>query len=101
MHDADWLHLNRDMTPDRVVALAPDQDPNALLCVSDRLLVTDMTRLQVGQVSANGRVLAPFGDTAFQAELGVARAAFERGQRLPPLLICAIAGLFLLCCVLG
>ena len=101
MRNADLLRMDGEFKPRQVVALSPDQDPNGLLWTGGRLLVTDATQFQVHQVTADGKVLQPFGDAAFQAELQAGRSAYVWGQRLPSLLMGAIAALMLLALFLG
>lgn len=101
MRDADLLRMDGEFQPRQVVALSPDQDPNGVLWTGGRLLVTDATQFQVHQVAADGQVLQPFGDAAFQAELQAGRSAYVWGQRLPSLLMGAIAALMALAVVLG
>ena len=101
MRDADLLRMDGEFKPRQVVALSPDQDPNGLLWTGGRLLVTDATQFQVHQVTADGQVLQPFGDAVFQAELQAGRSAYVWGQRLPTLLMGAIAALMALAVVLG
>ena len=101
MRDADLLRMDGEFQPRQVVALSPEQNPNGVLWTGGRLLVTDATQFQVHQVAADGRVLQPFGDAAFQAELQAGRSAYVWGQRLPTLLMGAIAALMALAVVLG
>ena len=101
MRDADLLRMDGEFQPRQVVALSPEQDPNGVLWTGGRLLVTDATQFQVHQVAADGQVLQPFGDAAFQAELQAGRSAYVWGQRLPTLLMGAIAALMALAVVLG
>ena len=101
MRDADLLRMDGEFQPRQVVALSPEQNPNGVLWTGGRLLVTDATQFQVHQVAADGQVLQPFGDAAFQAELQAGRSAYVWGQRLPTLLMGAIAALMALAVVLG
>ena len=101
MRDAQLLQLDAALNPRRVVKLEEDQDPNGVLWSGDRLLVTDATRFQVHQVSDEGRLLGRFGDATFQAELDAARTTYAWGQRLPTLLMVAIATLIVLALWLG
>lgn len=90
MRNADLLLMDADLQPRRVLALAPDQDPNAIALWGTQLLLTDMTGFTVHRIGLDGRLLEPFGDAIFRAELDAARASHAWTRRLPALLMSGI-----------
>lgn len=96
MQQADLLIMNERLQPDRVIPLAPKQDPNAIALFDQHMLLPDMTQFLVRKLDLNGRVLSPFGDAAFQAELDTARSQAQWTRRLPALLMSATAVLMLI-----
>lgn len=96
MQQADLLIMNERLQPNRVIPLSPKQDPNAIVLFDQHMLLPDMTQFLVRRLDLYGRVLSPFGDAAFQAELDAARSQAQWMRRLPTLLISAIGALMLL-----
>lgn len=96
MQNADLLIMNPRLQPERVVPLAPKQDPNAIALFQQHMLLTDMTNFHVRRLDLYGRVLGPFGDASFQAELDAARNKAQWSLRLPRLLISSIGVLMLI-----
>lgn len=96
MQHADVVILNRQLQPERVVPLSSSQDPNAITLFQQHMLMTDMSQFMVRRLDPYGRVLAPFGDTSFQAELETARRQAQWAHRLPTLLLTSIGVLMLI-----
>lgn len=96
MAHADLLLMDADLQPQRVVALDPGQNPNAVALWGRQLLLPDMTGFTVHRIGLDGRLLEPFGDAQFRAELASARAAHAWERRLPTLLMAGIAVLMAL-----
>jgi hypothetical protein len=96
MRDADVLLMDSMLRPERVFPLSPDQDPNAVALLGQQLLLPDMTRFTIHRMDLDGRLLEPFGDAPFRAELDSARASYEWARRLPTLLIASIGVLLAL-----
>lgn len=90
MRDADLLVMGPKHHPERVIPLAPGQDPNGIVLFDQHMLVTDMTHFVVQRLDLQGKVLAPFGDAAFQAELADAHQQAQWARRLPNLLLTSI-----------
>lgn len=95
MGKADLLLMDRHLRPERVVAISPDQNPNAIALFQQHLLLTDMTGFTVHRLDLNGRALAPFGDEAFRSELVAAQSKARWTDRLPSLLLGSICMLLL------
>ncbi|PUA97613.1 hypothetical protein C8C99_2471 [Acidovorax sp. 107] len=95
MQNADLLIMNPQLRPERVIPLAPKQDPNAITLFQQHMLLTDMSNFLVRRLDLYGRVLGPFGDASFQAELEAARNQAQWSRRLPTLLMSSIGVLLL------
>ncbi|HVL45914.1 MAG TPA: hypothetical protein VM407_13910 [Acidovorax sp.] len=95
MQNADLLLMSPQLQPERVIPLAPQQDPNAIALFQQHMLLTDMSHFLVRRLDLYGRVLGPFGDASFQAELETARNQAQWSRRLPTLLMSSIGALML------
>lgn len=95
MQNADLLLMSPQLQPDRVIPLAAKQDPNAITLFQQHMLLTDMSNFLVRRLDLHGRVLGPFGDAAFQAELATARNQATWSRRMPALLLGSVAVLML------
>jgi len=96
MQNADLLIMNPQWQAERVIPLAPKQDPNAIALFQQHMLLTDMTHFLVRRLDLYGRVLGPFGDASFQAELETARNQAQWARRMPTLLMSSIGVLMLM-----
>lgn len=96
MRGADLLLMDGTLRPERVLTLSFDQDPNAIAMLGRQVLLPDMTHFTIHRMDLDGRLLEPFGDAAFRAELASARASHEWGRRLPMLLLASIGVLMAL-----
>lgn len=90
MRNADLLILGQTHQPERVIPLASGQDPNAIVLFDQHMLVTDMSNFVVQRLDLQGKVLAPFGDAVFRAELADAQQQAQWARRLPSLLMYCI-----------
>lgn len=90
MRNADLLVMGQTHLPERVIPLAPGQDPNGIVLFDQHMLVTDMTNFVVHRLDLQGKVLAPFGDASFKAELADAHQQAQWTRRLPTLLLSSI-----------
>ena len=95
MRNADLLRMNQQAQPERVIPIAQQQDPNAIVFFDQHLLLTDMRNFVVQRLDLQGQVLAPFGDAPFRAELAAAHQQYRALGRLPTLLISSICVLML------
>lgn len=95
MQNADLLMMSPQLQPERVIPLAAKQDPNAIALFQQHMLITDMSNFLVRRLDLHGRVLAPFGDADFQAELATARNQATWSRRMPTLLLGSVAVLML------
>jgi hypothetical protein len=95
MQNADLLVMNPQLQPERVIPLAAKQDPNAIALFQQHMLLTDMSNFLVRRLDLHGRVLGPFGDATFQAELAAARNQAAWSRRMPTLLLGSVAVLML------
>ena len=75
MKDADLVLFGGDGKALKRVDLGPDSDPTRVVSVTGGLLVADPTRVTLTRVSAKDARAAPWGDSAFQAELDGLRAS--------------------------
>lgn len=96
MQRADVLILNRQMQPERVIPVSATQDPNAITRFQQHMLLTDMSNFTVRRMDEYGRVLEPFGDADFRAELATASNRAQWAKRLPTLLLTSIGVLMLI-----
>ena len=96
MQNADLLLMTPQLQPDRVIPLAAKQDPNAIALFQQHMLLTDMSNFLVRRLDLHGRVLGPFGDAAFQAELATARSQAQWMGRMPTLLLGSVGVVLLL-----
>ena len=83
MQNADLLMMGPQLQPERVIPLAPKQDPNAIALFQQHMLLTDMSNFLVRRLDLHGRVLGPFGDATFQTELTAARNQAQWSRRMP------------------
>lgn len=95
MQNADLLVMGPQLQPERVIPLAAKQDPNAIALFQQHMLLTDMTHFLVRRLDLYGRVLGPFGDAGFQAELEAARNQAQWAGRMPTLLLSGMGLLML------
>jgi hypothetical protein len=75
MKDADLVLFGSDGKALKRIDLGPDSDPTRIVSVPGGLLVADPTRATLTLVSAKDSSAAPWGDSAFQAELDGLRAS--------------------------
>ena len=75
MKDSDLVLFGSDGKALKRIDLGPDSDPTRIAAVPGGLLVADPTRATLTRVSAKDATAAPWGDSAFQAELDGLRAS--------------------------
>jgi hypothetical protein len=75
MKDSDLVLFGSDGKALKRIDLGPDSDPTRIAAVPGGLLVADPTRATLTRVSAKDGSAAPWGDSAFQAELDGLRAS--------------------------
>lgn len=75
MKDADLVLFGGDGKALKRIDLGPGSDPTRIASVPGGLLVADPTRVTLTRVSAKDASVAPWGDSAFQAELDGLRAS--------------------------
>lgn len=73
MKEGDLVLFGADGNALRRVDLGADSDPTQIAIVPDGLLVADPSRATLTRVAPDGSVAGPWGDAAFQAELGALR----------------------------
>jgi len=101
MKEGDVVLFGADDKAVKRIDLGPDSDPTQIALVPDGLLVADPSRATLTRIAPDGSVAGPWGDSAFQAELGELRASrsFWRTLRLAAqvlLVAFPIAGVLLL-----
>jgi len=82
MTDADLVLFGGDGKAKKSIDLGPGSDPTRIASISGGLLVADPTRVTLTRVSAKDASVAPWGDSAFQAELDVLRASRSLWSKL-------------------
>lgn len=75
MKEGDLVLFGADGSAVRRVDLGEDSDPTQIAAVPDGLLVADPSRATLTRIAPDGSVAGPWGDAAFQAELGALRAS--------------------------
>ncbi|HVQ62314.1 MAG TPA: hypothetical protein VMS53_09550 [Burkholderiales bacterium] len=75
MKDSDLVLFGSDGKALKRIDLGPDSDPTRIAAVPGGLLVADPTRASLTRVSEKDGSAAPWGDSAFQAELDGLRAS--------------------------
>jgi len=75
MKEGDVVLFGADGNAVKRIDLGPDSDPTQIAIVPDGLLVADPSRATLTRIAPDGSVAGPWGDSAFQAELGGLRAA--------------------------
>jgi len=101
MKEGDVVLFGADGNAVKRIDLGPDSDPTQIAIVPGGLLVADPSRAALTRIAPDGSVAGPWGDSAFQAELGglrESRSLWSTLRLAAQVLLVALplAGVFLL-----